>query len=719
MKKRRLVLLLALVMIMTVVLPVMAKEKVTDTKVQWLIDKGWVVGRGRAQGYALDSRITRAEVTKMLVASQGLGSEAKKDGVNAGYNDVPMSHWAAGYIKTATEKGYIKGYGNNTFRPDAFITNDEAIAIMVRMHPSWTAQMEKDAKWPTSYRDFAPRAGITVGVALGNKYDKEAIRRDVFDMVYNLVHSKTVVEPTPETYKDDYENIRVINGRKEYYVDGRWIDSRDYGRVDGRYQGTEDYYYDSAKGAYYYYDRYGDRVYDYNYRRYDDYYYDAYGRKVYYDDYRIYDRDDNLDTVLGSRVYYNYYKGGWRYVSNDNIANTSMARPFSDRGVYYNHYYEEWRDSKTDARVSRYNRYDGRKYYGKIEKIRIVADNAPKGRVFDQWTVDRGSYTLSRAEREKATLELSKPWPTGNVTFKANYKNDYYYSHNVKRRHITGDRYEIYNFGYRDQVRDIPNPTAPTGYKFVGWAETSTGRVLAGDRRLSDLANNRGYLELYAKFEKNEYTVRFDSNGGTSVANKPVKYGEKVAKPSDPTRTGYKFKYWAYGGSEYNFDTKVTKDMTLRAVWTADEVKVTLNANGGGLVKGVNEVNTLDYNTVFTRPADPTRDGYKFLGWKLDNKAYNFSDKVTKDIELVAEWEEIEYIVKLNVGKDGQLAEGTKAENKVKYNQKFGKPADPTTTNDKLEFEGWKLDDKEYDFTQIVTKDIELVAEWKEKGADE
>ncbi len=67
---------------------------------------------------------------------------------------------------------------------------------------------------------------------------------------------------------------------------------------------------------------------------------------------------------------------------------------------------------------------------------------------------------------------------------------------------------------------------------------------------------------------KKVYTVTFNSNGGSEVADVEVTEGEKVAKPADPTYAGYVFKYWSLDGTtEFDFEAAITGDITLKAVW--------------------------------------------------------------------------------------------------------------------------------------------------------
>ena len=64
-----------------------------------------------------------------------------------------------------------------------------------------------------------------------------------------------------------------------------------------------------------------------------------------------------------------------------------------------------------------------------------------------------------------------------------------------------------------------------------------------------------------------QFTVTFDSNEGSTVEPVAVTKGETVAEPTQPTRTGYDFVCWNLNGARYSFDTPITADITLVAVW--------------------------------------------------------------------------------------------------------------------------------------------------------
>ena len=75
-----------------------------------------------------NQNVTRAEYVKMLV--RALSCRYQKEGTNTPFSDVAESMWYAEYINFATNHGWISGYGDSTFRPDAPITRAEAAKIL-------------------------------------------------------------------------------------------------------------------------------------------------------------------------------------------------------------------------------------------------------------------------------------------------------------------------------------------------------------------------------------------------------------------------------------------------------------------------------------------------------------------------------------------------------------------------------------------------------------
>ncbi len=147
------------------------------------------------------------------------------------------------------------------------------------------------------------------------------------------------------------------------------------------------------------------------------------------------------------------------------------------------------------------------------------------------------------------------------------------------------------------------------------------------------------------KPEAKEYTVSFDLNydGAEDITDQTVVEGECAQEPAEPTRDGYKFIGWYAENSDekYDFTAAVTSDITLYAKWieeSGEEYTVSFESNGGSSV----ESQVVAEGECAQEPAEPTRDGYKFIGWFAENsdEKYDFTSAVSSDITLYAKWEE-------------------------------------------------------------------------------
>ena len=72
---------------------------------------------------------------------------------------------------------------------------------------------------------------------------------------------------------------------------------------------------------------------------------------------------------------------------------------------------------------------------------------------------------------------------------------------------------------------------------------------------------------LIKVFGGKEYTIFFNTNGGSTINSLTIKKNEKISQPTTPTKEGYIFDGWYYNDKKFDFNTKVTKDITLEARW--------------------------------------------------------------------------------------------------------------------------------------------------------
>ncbi len=134
---------------------------------------------------------------------------------------------------------------------------------------------------------------------------------------------------------------------------------------------------------------------------------------------------------------------------------------------------------------------------------------------------------------------------------------------------------------YKDEFVDkLPAPKKD-GYLFNGWFTMANGQ---GTKLESNSYKMTADLTVYAYWvatnPDTKYTVTFETNGGSAVAEQIVTAGDVINAPAEPTKTDYIFAGW-YFDSSYNtlasFPYSVTNHVTLYAKWVkkSDIVKVT------------------------------------------------------------------------------------------------------------------------------------------------
>lgn len=167
-------------------------------------------------------------------------------------------------------------------------------------------------------------------------------------------------------------------------------------------------------------------------------------------------------------------------------------------------------------------------------------------------------------------------------------------------------------------------PAATPGYTFGGWNKADG---TAWDYASDKVTDN---ITLYAKWAANTYTITFDTVGGSEIAPITQDYGTVITAPEAPTREGYTFIGW----DKEIPTTMPTENMTVTAQWEINQYTITFDTNGGSEIAPI----TQDYSTAITVPADPTREGYTFMGWDQEIPTTMPAENIT----LKARWKDIE-----------------------------------------------------------------------------
>ena len=228
-------------------------------------------------------------------------------------------------------------------------------------------------------------------------------------------------------------------------------------------------------------------------------------------------------------------------------------------------------------------------------------------------------------------------------------------------------------------------PATTPGCTFGGWNKADgTAWNYASDKVTDNIT-------LYAKWTANTYTITFDTAGGSEIAPITQDYGTNITAPADPTREGYTFIGWDREIPE----TMPAENMTVTAQWEINRYTITFDAAGGSEIAPV----TQDYGTAITAPADPTREGYTFIGWDRDIPVTMPAENMT----VTAQWEINRYTITFDAAGGSEIAPITQD-----YGTAIVSPADPTREG--YTFIGW---DREIP-TTMPAENMTLKARWRD-----
>ena len=205
---------------------------------------------------------------------------------------------------------------------------------------------------------------------------------------------------------------------------------------------------------------------------------------------------------------------------------------------------------------------------------------------------------------------------------------------------ITGDYEVIYlpgTYGTGSAVTDMkPHNNILTlrgalftraGYTQVGWSTVDGGEKVYG---FEDVYTQNEALTLYPVWNANQYTITFDTAGGSEIAPITQDYGTEITAPDNPTRKGYTFKGWDKEIPE----TMPAENITVKAQWEINQYTIAFDTNGGSEIAPI----TQDYGTEITAPDNPTRKGYTFKGWHKEIPETMPAENIT----ITARWKDTE-----------------------------------------------------------------------------
>ena len=232
----------------------------------------------------------------------------------------------------------------------------------------------------------------------------------------------------------------------------------------------------------------------------------------------------------------------------------------------------------------------------------------------------------------------------------------------------------------QDYGTEITAPANPTrkGYTFKGWDKEIPKTMPAEN------------ITVKAQWEINQYTIAFDTNGGSDIAPITQDYGTKITTPDNPTRKGYTFKGW----DKEIPKTMPAENMTVKAQWKINQYTITFDTNGGSEIAPI----TQDYGTEITAPDNPTRKGYTFKGWDKEIPETMPADNIT----VKAQWKINQYTIAFDTNGGSEIAPITQD-----YGTEIAAPDNPTRKG--YTFKGR---DKEIPET-MPAENMTVKAQWK------
>ena len=190
-----------------------------------------------------------------------------------------------------------------------------------------------------------------------------------------------------------------------------------------------------------------------------------------------------------------------------------------------------------------------------------------------------------------------------------------------------------------DRGGKFTKPAAPSkeNHTFAGWYN--------GDEKFdfdADTTNAPNVLELVAKWDINQYTVKFVSEHG-SFADQTIEHGKtiKTDELTIPPVEGFTFDGWYADENrtiEFDFTQPITSNTTVYAKWTAKDYEVSFITELGDAPTSQN----VPYNGTAKDPGKLTAEGYTFIGWYADEAhktKFDFSTPITGDTKVYAKWE--------------------------------------------------------------------------------
>lgn len=375
------------------------------------------------------------------------------------------------------------------------------------------------------------------------------------------------------------------------------------------------------------------------------------------------------------------------------------------------------------------------------------------------WKVPQGTETYGNSD-EQRYLGSIDTMPGENITFEKYDTQSgakiYYYVETLNG--ATGDttyngrtykQYKVIDLKYSSNI----NLTyAEEFHPITGFTQGDSNPYLPKDGSVEMQKNN------YLYYTRNSYNLKFynynayvDGKGGSVQYEAPLSsYYFEPEYPANLEKNAYVFDGWyttagCYEGSEADLNTMTmpASDEILYAKWVPNTHKVKAYQTKDALEKGEDALHTYDNvphgTTVTPTPADPKLEPYKFVGWFYisdtgEEKAYNFSMPVNRDLNLYAKWSSntlMTYTVKYELENGTEIAPPTtgsalagttktfNAKTGTELNEGYQSGYFPKVSSHSITIDIADPSKNEYTFVYVAKNEVEYTVRYLDKTTGE
>ncbi len=199
----------------------------------------------------------------------------------------------------------------------------------------------------------------------------------------------------------------------------------------------------------------------------------------------------------------------------------------------------------------------------------VYAPTTPEksGNKFIGWSKTQGATAISSTDPGAFTTLTATVTTTGDVKLYPVFQRVYYVFFMDTHNRVSTTKEGA--SGTTIEVSDVTIPLDST-QSVTGWY---TDINKTDESKVTSVTLNNSNVTLYPKVETGHYLYFASGAGATYVEPEFVAANASTTIPKEPTRPGYTFLHWSEteGGSEYTFGSPIKADVTLHAVWEANE----------------------------------------------------------------------------------------------------------------------------------------------------